>query len=31
MREFINILGVPFDVVTMEQAVEKIKGFLCEK
>lgn len=31
MREFINILGVPFDVVTMEQAIEKVKGFLYEK
>ena len=31
MREIIYVLGVPFDTVTMEQAVEKVKGFLCEK
>lgn len=31
MREIIYVLGVPFDAVTMEQAVEKVKGFLCEK
>ena len=31
MREIIHILGVPFDVVTMEQAIEKVKGFLYEK
>ena len=31
MREIIYVLGVPFDAVTMEQAVEKVKGFLREK
>ena len=30
MRDTVDILGVPVDNVTMQQAVEKVKSFLVE-